>query len=298
MAQTVDELRQELAMNEYTPRTDEQLQSAAEAKFGSVYGQQRLSAQQAYDTADLALSNQLNSLNLSYNKQREQAQEATRRSVSSMDRYSLQRGMQRSSYNAATLANIMKEGNDNLTDIGLQEAAARNNIESQRTQLAQQLGQQLAQYDTDYVKDLQAYIEEMRQQDYERQNAQDQYLNQLRMALYEYGLKSGGGSSGGGSRSSSTSYNYNTQNPDPVTPPSNNDPFGLNNAFSGNPLRSNISNSLNNLLGNKLGVSVKPTTTVKNTTQAEDAWAAMPEESSLGANKKNTKTNLLQNSVR
>lgn len=278
MAQTVDELRQELAMNEYTPRTDEQLQSAAEAKFGSVYGQQRLSAQQAYDTADLALSNQLNSLNLSYNKQREQAQEATRRSVSSMDRYSLQRGMQRSSYNAATLANLMKEGNDNLTDIGLQEAAARNNIESQRTQLAQQLGQQLAQYDTDYVKDLQAYIEEMRQQDYERQNAQDQYLNQLRMALYEYGLKSGGGSSGS-SRSSSNSYNYNNQNPDPVTPPSNNDPFGLNNAFGNKPSTAlgtgvasaavNYSKSLTNMV-NAL---------VKNTTKAEDAWAAMPEPS-------------------
>ena len=202
MAMTLDELRQQLTMDTYTPKTDEQMREEANQQYASVYGQKKLAAQQTFDQTDLALSNQLASLDQSYAKQREAAAKATRASQSSLDRYSLQRGMQRSSFNAASQSNILAEGEKTLADINQSETAARQNIESQRAQLASQLAAQLGQYDVDYANDVQAYFNQLRQQDEASRVEADKYRNQLLMALYEYDQK-GGSSGGGGSRGGS-----------------------------------------------------------------------------------------------
>lgn len=202
MAMTLDELRQQLTMDTYTPKTDEQMREEANQQYASVYGQKKLAAQQTFDQTDLALSNQLASLDQSYAKQREAAAKATRASQSSLDRYSLQRGMQRSSFNAASQANILAEGEKTLADINQSETVARQNIESQRAQLASQLAAQLGQYDVDYANDVQAYFNQLRQQDEASRVEADKYRNQLLMALYEYDQK-GGSSGGGGSRGGS-----------------------------------------------------------------------------------------------
>lgn len=208
MAMTLDELRQQLTMDTYTPKTDEQMREEANKQYASVYGQKKLAAQQTFDQTDLALSNQLASLDQSYAKQREAAAKATRASQSSLDRYSLQRGMQRSSFNAASQSNILAEGEKTLADINQSETAARQNIESQRAQLASQLAAQLGQYDVDYANDVQAYFNQLRQQDEASRVEADKYRNQLLMALYEYdqqGGSSGGGGSRGGSYASASS---------------------------------------------------------------------------------------------
>lgn len=202
MAMTLDELRQQLTMDTYTPKTDEQMREEANKQYASVYGQKKLAAQQTFDQTDLALSNQLASLDQSYAKQREAAAKATRASQSSLDRYSLQRGMQRSSFNAASQSNILAEGEKTLADINQSETVARQNIESQRAQLASQLAAQLGQYDVDYANDVQAYFNQLRQQDEASRVEADKYRNQLLMALYEYDQK-GGSSGGGGSRGGS-----------------------------------------------------------------------------------------------
>lgn len=202
MAMTLDELRQQLTMDTYTPKTDEQMREEANQQYASAYGQKKLAAQQTFDQTDLALSNQLASLDQSYAKQREAAAKATRASQSSLDRYSLQRGMQRSSFNAASQSNILAEGEKTLADINQSETVARQNIESQRAQLASQLAAQLGQYDVDYANDVQAYFNQLRQQDEASRVEADKYRNQLLMALYEYDQK-GGSSGGGGSRGGS-----------------------------------------------------------------------------------------------
>lgn len=202
MAMTLDELRQQLTMDTYTPKTDEQMREEANQQYASVYGQKKLAAQQTFDQTDLALSNQLASLDQSYAKQREAAAKATRASQSSLDRYSLQRGMQRSSFNAASQSNILAEGEKTLADINQSETVARQNIESQRAQLASQLAAQLGQYDVDYANDVQAYFNQLRQQDEASRVEADKYRNQLLMALYEYDQQ-GGSSGGGGSRGGS-----------------------------------------------------------------------------------------------
>lgn len=199
---TVDELRRQLTMDTYTPKTDEQMREEANQQYASSYNQKKLSAQQTYDQTDLALTNQLASLGQSYEKQREAAQKATRASQSSLDRYSLQRGMQRSSFNAASQANILSEGEKNIADIGQAETNARQSLESQRTQLASQLAAQLGQYDVDYANDVQAYFNQLKQQDETARTEADKYRNQLLMALYEYEQQNGGSSGGGGGSSS------------------------------------------------------------------------------------------------
>ena len=85
MAMTLDELRQQLTMDTYTPKTDEQMREEANQQYASVYGQKKLAAQQTFDQTDLALSNQLASLDQNYAKQREAAAKATRASQSSLD---------------------------------------------------------------------------------------------------------------------------------------------------------------------------------------------------------------------
>lgn len=211
MAMTVDELRQQLTLDTYTPKTDEQMRAEAEQRYASQYNQNRLTAQQTYERTDQALSNQLASLGQSYDKLRQQTEKSVRSSVSNLDRYSLQRGMQRSSYNTASIANIYAEGNQTLAEIGQNEANARNDLEGQRTQLANQLAAQLGQYDTDYANDVQAYFDQLKAKDEADKVEGDKYRNQLLMALYEYdqkaGASSGGGGSGGGGSGNTNNVN-------------------------------------------------------------------------------------------
>lgn len=56
-------------------------------------------------------------LEYGYDRKRENTQKQYDQAVSSIDRQALGRGMQRSSYNAQTQANMMKEGAKALGDI-------------------------------------------------------------------------------------------------------------------------------------------------------------------------------------
>lgn len=234
MAMTLAQLTKSLNTDTYTPMTEEEMAAQAAAKYASAYDAQRLATQQTYDTSALALSQQRSALDTSYAKQIETAQDATAQSLSSADKYSLQRGMQRSSYNAANLSNIQLAGNESVNEIAAALTEAQGNIDAQTTLLTQQLAQQLAQYDTSEQTDIQAYIEDLRQQEYERTTAAEQYANEVLMALYEYGKSSGSGSS---SRSSSSSGSSSTSS----TPSASSD---ASSASSGTNLSSTLSNAV------------------------------------------------------
>ena len=135
-------------------------------------------------------------------------------SIASADRYTITRGMQRSSYGAANRANIQGKGQQSLAALLKQYSTDAGGIESSRTLLAQQLADTLAQYDIDYQNDVLAYIDEQKQLDYDRKVAADQYANQLQMQLFEYNQRYGssGGSGGGGRRY--TGYGQQDDNPE------------------------------------------------------------------------------------
>ncbi len=199
---TVQELTDALNMETYTPRTDEQLRTEAENRYNSVYNQRRQTAQQNYAASDLAYQQQLAQLQDTLANNQQGLMRNVQDSIASADRYTVTRGMQRSSYGAANRANIQNRGNQNLTALLRQYATDANGIANNRTLLAQQLADTLAQYDTDYQNDVLAYMDEQRQTDYDRRVAADQYANQLQMQLFEYSRKYGSSGGGGGSRRS------------------------------------------------------------------------------------------------
>lgn len=242
MAMSLNELTQKLNQETYVPRTDEQLKSEAENRYASIYGQKKLTAQQNYDASDLAYQKQLQSLTDTLALNQQALQRETANSIANANRYQVTRGMQRSSYGAANNARLEAAGDANLAQLLRQYGTDAGNIESNRTLLARQLADTLAQYDIDYLNDINAYIDEQKQIDYDREQAALQNQNQILMALYEYGKAAGGG--GGGGRRSYSSGGGQTP------PPADNsntgdDIIGILNAYStGNPNASKIQTML------------------------------------------------------
>lgn len=215
----LSQLQQALQNPSYTPKTPEQIREQAEGEYQSYYDQLRLSAQQQQAQSDLALQQQREGLQDTYDRQREDSAKQYRQAYSQTDRAMLGRGMQRSSYAAQTLANLLQEGAEAQQDIGDAQAAAEGNIDAQRTQLAQQLAAQLGQYDAAQQADILARIRELEDQEYTR--AQNNQANQNNLAMqiwqalyqgerdkvadaqwqasFDASQASGGGSSGSGS---------------------------------------------------------------------------------------------------
>lgn len=173
----------------YTPLTADQIQQQAQTRYEGTYGQKKLSAQQAYETSDQALAQQLAGLQATYDKQREQSRENYAQAASQADRQALGRGMQRSSYNNATVSNINLKGAKAQQEIADTQAAQTANLNEQRALLAKQLAAQQAQYDSAMRSDMLAYQDELEAREYERMQADSQYRDQLALQLYEYQYK-------------------------------------------------------------------------------------------------------------
>ena len=188
---------------EYTPKTADQIQQQAAGEYKTYYDQQRLSAQQAYDRNRLALEQQLAGIGRSYDKAREASAREYGDAYSQADRALLGRGMQRSSYGMQTLVNLAQRGLEAQQDILDQQTQAEGNINAQQTQLAQQLADQLRQYDTSEQDATLARIRELEDQEYQRGVTNQNTRNQLSTQIYEY-LRENNGSSGGSGGSSSS----------------------------------------------------------------------------------------------
>ena len=209
----------------YQALTEEEIRTQASQRYQSVYDQKRLSAKQAYENDDAALARELSGLQKSYAQQRASSAAQTRNTYSQADRHALSRGMQRSSYNEGTLANIALAGNSALRGIDEVQAEHEKEIGQRRTTLSTQLSQTLKQLDSDQQKDELAYADELAAREYDLAADSRNTYNQLMMQLYEYqheleeeaaeqerwqaefNAKYGGGSSGGsgGKRKTSAS---------------------------------------------------------------------------------------------
>ncbi len=189
-----DKLVAALEQPSFTARTDAELQQAAENKYASYYDQLNQAAQQAYDRTALAYQNQLNNMLPTYANQMDEARLATTKAMSNAGRNALARGMGRSTYNLATMANINLQGNKTLDSIQQALTNAQNTANSQSAQAAEQLAQTLAGYQKNQASDMLSYIDAQKQSDYEKELAAMQYRNELLLQLY--GLKPKTSSSG------------------------------------------------------------------------------------------------------
>lgn len=226
MSQTLEQMIGKLTGTQlYQALSQEEIEKQASRRYQSVYDQKRLSAQQAYETGDAALLRELSGLQLSYDRERGQSEAQTRLTRSAADRQALSRGMQRSSYTGATLANIDLAGEAALREIGRRQTEDETDVQEKRTQLAQQLSQQIKQYDADQQSDMLAYADELTAREYDRVIDSQNTVNNLAMKIYEYqhqleieaveqarweaefeakygGLGGGGGGGGGSGRKS------------------------------------------------------------------------------------------------
>ena len=167
----------------YTPKTSAENKARAEDEVRAYYDQLRLGAQQQQERADLALQQQRAGLQDTYDRQREASAQEYRQRYSQADRQMLSRGMQRSSYGAQVLANIGQRGAEAQQRLWDAQGAAEGNIDAQRAQLAEQLGQQLQQYDASRAADILKRSRELDDQEYERAQADQARRDQTGMQL-------------------------------------------------------------------------------------------------------------------
>jgi len=167
----------------YVPKTTAENQARAENEYKSYYDQLRLGAQQQQERADLALRQQREGLQDTYDRQREASAKEYRQRLSQADRHMLSRGMQRSSYGAQIRANIGQQGAEAQQRLWDAQGAAEGNIDAQRAQLAQQLGAQLQQYDAARAADVLKRTTELDEQEYERQQAEQERRDRTGMQL-------------------------------------------------------------------------------------------------------------------
>lgn len=196
-----DQLLADLQKPQFKARTEEELAAAAAAQYGSLYDQKTLAAQQAYDQSALALDQQSAALDPVYQRQIQEAQQATEKSVVNADNAALARGMGRSSYALATRANIDTAGTKLQNDIMTELSQAKGNLNSQKSLAQQQLAQLLSQYSTSKASDMASYVDQQRQSDLENALNYANYNNELLLKLYALQPKTSSSSSGGSKQS-------------------------------------------------------------------------------------------------
>lgn len=179
----LEELLKSLQVKDYTPLTPEQMKQQAENEYKSYYDQLRLASKQSTERQNLALENQKAGLQQTYDRQRKDSAEQYRQAYSQADRQSLSRGMQRSSYNNQTLANIDQKATEAQQDIQNAQATEENKISGQQTQLAAQLADQLLQYDASQAADILKRIDELEAREYDRQTTAENNRNTLGLQI-------------------------------------------------------------------------------------------------------------------
>lgn len=197
---SVDELAESLSASQFTPKTDAELRAQAETMYKNQRDQAILSAQQSHDSSVAALNSQLAALDTAYARQAEQQKHATAMSRANADRQSLSRGMQRSSYNNATLANIDLAGEKALAQIAQNQTNDVNSVNSQISQLQQQLQQNISSANSSFENSVLAKLAELQADQYSKQQTAQATNNDILMQLYQLqkSAESSKASGGGG----------------------------------------------------------------------------------------------------
>ena len=183
-ARSIEELAAALEKFNYTPRTEAERRAQSENLYRTQLEQALRNAQQTYEESDLALANQLIGLDTGYDRQRQSQEEAIRSAISQADRHALSRGMQRSTYNNATLANLQNKGNEALARIEENRANDRAGVEAQRAQLSRNLARAREGANADFQNQVLAEMQRMADEDYQRRLTADQNNNNTQLQLY------------------------------------------------------------------------------------------------------------------
>lgn len=197
---SMTELTKALRDDAYVGRTDAQLQQEAEARVGENYDVMREAATQRQAAIDEAYARELSSLADTLSAGQQAVEQQAARSNAAINDYVYGRSMQRTSYSAGSQGSVAANMEQAAKLLKQQYDTASSGVKNSRILLAEQLAGTLAQYDQDYLTDVQAYIDAQKQIEYDRKAAADAEYNALQMQLFELGKA---GSGGGGYRRSS-----------------------------------------------------------------------------------------------
>lgn len=170
----------------YTPKTDEQLRTQAENQYAGAYDAKRLAAQQSYDTQALNYDQQMQTKRDDIAKSIERSNQQYLQSYNNNNRTLQSRGMQRSSYALASGANILNAGAKAAQDI--QDAGDKElgNIGAQKALAGNQLAQTLQGLTNQQQSDILAYMDQLRDKDYERGQTAQSNATTLLSNLYQF----------------------------------------------------------------------------------------------------------------
>ena len=184
-ARSIEELAAALTKLSYNPRTEQQRREQSENLYRNQLNQALLSAQQQYDTSDLALQQRLTGLETATQRQIEAQRQNTANAISAADRRALSRGMQRSTYNNSVLANLQSKGNEAEAQIRQNQTDQEDAVAAQRALLAQQLAQNQSSAQSQFQNNVIASMQQMEDQDYQRGLAADQFNSNTQLQLYQ-----------------------------------------------------------------------------------------------------------------
>lgn len=231
---TEAELLKKLQFDNYTAASDEAIAEEARNRYAASHA------------ANLAsLEAEGTSINTNYDRQRDAASEATSRNLSAQRLNAIRSGMQRSSYNNATLGKIQTEGDKTLNDIEQNRTDAWNSLAARRTA-----------EDQTYEANVLAAIDDIRNREYTRAQNAMTTNNNLWLALYNLMQQSAsaGGSGGRGGSSTPTAT--------PETPAATGDPYAFSAANADALLNgfkskyTNVVDPLTNALKNALNTGI------------------------------------------
>ena len=187
MTETLEALIRQLENNiPYQAMDEDEIRRRAQERYQSAYDGQREVAQRNYEANDAALARELQGLSQTYEERRAQTAAQTAATYAQTDRHALSRGMQRSSYNEASLANIRMAGDEALNALTKERAQQENALNTQRLQLGKDLQDTLGKLETQRKADELAYADELTEREYQREKDSQNTYRELAMQLYEY----------------------------------------------------------------------------------------------------------------
>ncbi len=185
-ATPLSQLQASVSAAGYTQMTEDEIQQQSKAQYQTAYDRQVQAAQDTYDTGELAYDRQLAQVQDSYTRQAQDAQSLTAQGLSETDRRALSRGMQRSSYNNATLSNMRLAGNATVNAIGEAQTRAESDLAADRTLATKQFARSLELLQSEFDTNTLLYADTLRNREWERATDAARYKDQLALELAKY----------------------------------------------------------------------------------------------------------------
>lgn len=171
-------------LSQYTTDYDTLYQQAQNELSGQLESG-RLNLQQQWETQQQNYKNQLNNLFSTLDRQQRTLNEQYNQSANSLNNALTARGLGRSSLVSTQGVALERARNTAINDLLNEYNTQANSIQESMTLAGNQVAAQIAQLENSYLKDLQARVDELRQQNLTAQTNLQLQISQMQMQGYQ-----------------------------------------------------------------------------------------------------------------